>query len=598
MNIATDPIRSDQPADGPPSAASAALDAVLQDAMSQARRMHRRARLIQAGWWWLAALLTVVISDAMWHWHEVGRVLGAAFLLLLATLLIARACFSKTAHATMTTQQLHAAAALEKHHGLAGQPLINALLLAQQQAHTNPASLTHQLQQRSLVHAANIASQADVAGSIDRRRYLFHRTRLAAVLAVCLLVALLMPRMTVTGLQRLVNPWGNHPPFSLTRFHISLPQGPIEQGSDATVDITLTGQLPATLDWVTLNTPAVHARYLPWRSAFVESQRWRLEPLSQGKYRHRLRHLDQAITFELQTDTGQSRRVTIDVQPRAVVTTQPATDAPEETPTPATQPPSSQSVAGDHQTTTSDNPDIQAAAAALQAMGIEAGRLASAAEHLQQQLQSAPPASSLSPQQLRDTMEIASQLEAFKRMTRDMQSDLKEQHAAAADQPNEIAAVASDQSLMLQMAQTLASLLTPKQAGPDKLDPATTDALAQSMSDLAVAARSDQQKLSQPAQAAGNTAGESENPSGETTAGHDASATDPSGDTQQLRQGAYHQTGERPANATSVQTQARSRGVPEMYRSQVERYFDRLNEDQSASPASNTTPPLHDGANP
>lgn len=593
MSSAADPNLA-QHADA---AASVSLDAMLQDVLSREQRMLLRARWMQSSWWWLGALLAVVIGDALWQWHELGRFIGAAFLLLLAMALLARVYCTKMSPMPTTAQQLHAAATLEQHHCLSGQPIVNALWLARQYQHTSPSSLTHQLQQRSLTHATHIASQADIAGSVDRRIFLFHRTRFAVILVVWLLVALLMPRLVMTGVQRLVNPWGNCPPFSLTRFHISLPDGAIMQGSDVTVDITLTGQLPTTLDWVALKPSDEPTYFTPWRRRFVESQRWRLEPLSQGSYRHRLRELDQDLTFELQTDTGQSQRVTLRVEPRPVVASQPAPDETESPSPPVqTQPPATQSSSPQNQSVTSDNPDIQAAAAAMGALGVEAGKLALAAEQLKQQLQSQTPAIALTPEQQQSVNAIASQLEAFKRMTRDRQSELKNQHAAAADQTGDTNTAAGDQSQLLQMAQTLASLLTPKQPSLASADSATTtmtDTMAQAMSALVRAAVSDQQKLSQPTQASGNTAGASQNPSGETAAGHQAQPADPSGDTQQLRQGAYHQTGDHSAN-TTVQTQARSRGVPEMYRGQVERYFDRLNEDQSLQQA----PPLHDGAIP
>lgn len=583
------------------SPAQAKLNALLADAALRDRKVQRKTRLAQGGWLWLCTLLAVVVYDAISPWHGEGRLIVTGLLLVLGVLHVVRtfcvpAPNTSNAHIKTTRRRgkqqtafdaastmpvsgaranWHAALALENHHGLSDNPMVNALWLAQQndesrvkgEGQSDAHALTRSLRERSIAVGAMAASQADIAGSIDRRPLSFHRWRLAAIVALWLVLALLMPRMVTGGLMRFVNPWGDHPPFSLTRFVVTLPVDEITQGSDVTAEITIKGQHPATLDWVELEPASTF-------SGFREVRRWRLEPESPGKYRRRLRRLDTDVMFQLEAGHSRSSRYAIHVVPRLMETA-----GPEDPPTPGPEPTAtSQPQANGQDSAVSDNPAVQAAAAAQQNLAQAAGRLAEAAERLQQSIEAgqARGQQSLTAEQLAQAQDVARQLEAFKRMKQEMQEQLDSASKGMNDQPR-------DKALLDQMARTLESLLTPKEDGPEALKNPNAESMGQCMSQIASSARSDQAKLSLPTMSVGKSPGESLNPSGETTGGGDEQAKLPDDGTDILRSGSYHQEDGRKGSPV-LPTTARGRAVPEIYRPMVEQYFDRINQDQS-SPA-------------
>lgn len=611
-------------------ASEARLDAHLLAAAKRELRSQRNICLLQGCWLWLCVLLAAVMYDALWQLQHTGRLIAAGGLVVLAVVLVLRAMFGRKAGqpkfakddgATRTRPRAlwHAAAAIEAHHGLHDNPLVNALWLSQQNriqtgrddasaagstdTSASQSSLTAALRERSIVHAANTAALADPDSGADDSALAFHRARLLLILGLWLVLLLLMPRLITTGLQRLANPWSDRPAFSLTRFEVTLPSEPVAQGSDVLVEITLHGQQPDTLDWVDLG-PANQNRNSDAAAMVSQGQakairRWRLEPLAPGKYQRRLRRFNQNITFELQAGNaagevqGTSHRMTIKVLP--LVSHEPeakdaARDSNPSEPETASTNPATQPSQSDDPSSTSQNPIVQDAAAAQQQLATLAEKLADTAQLFATQLQT----DAANPPDAAQTQAIASQLEAFKRMHQEMQAKLKAEDTPtskpASGSDND--ASARDQALLQQMAMTLEGLRTPSINAPASSSGDNSLEMATYMNQLAAAARSDQQALSMPSVSTGTTAGSSDQASGQTAAGGDENAKDPSSPTDVLRQGVYHQQDTR-QSTTLTTTTARSRAVPEIYRPMVQQYFDRLNQDQSKPTQANPV-----GANP
>jgi hypothetical protein len=193
---------------------------------------------------------------------------------------------------------------------LPANPLVNALWLSPlaradqpQEAMSLADPLARALALRSVERGRAAAESVDSRRVVDPRPgWRVWIWTLAVGLAVASVLAT-YPRLVGGGLVRLVDPWGDHPPFSLTRFEVRVTPDAIEPGGDAKVELATRGKRPSRAELVQVDAGG------------QEVQRWPLRGVQPGRWERNLSNLRQSMTFYVAAETGRSRRVQVAVQP-------------------------------------------------------------------------------------------------------------------------------------------------------------------------------------------------------------------------------------------------------------------------------------------
>lgn len=508
-------------------------------------------------WATLTLLLATLLMDAAWHLPALLRVLlGCAMIGLLLASLAGMAAIRRKAS---DDALLHDAVRLEAHHDLRDNPVVNGLQLVQQPAgDEGDASLTILLRQRAVERASAMAQIVDIDPADEKQTLRRHGRILLILLLLAGILLAAQPRLFSAGLVRLMDPWGDHPPFSLTRFEIESPVEAIVRHQDVIVRIRLAGQPPAMLEWVELDALG------------REKARWPVERVGSNQYERRLRRVREDIRFRLVGDTGYTRAMVLKVVDAApeVLVEEPQTDEPRPQETassqPATQPeqldlsqhPQMQNLAQHHR-------DLVAAAQAVQAAA--------------DQLKNASPPTDQQLQQL---------TEAVDRFNRQLSEARAEAQAVQQQMQSERAENKSDDEPMskkLEQAaagfeQLLSELQIPRQPVPPvSSSDAAVPGWCESMSQ---AAAHDLSKLTQPSQGSSASAigaGQGQGESGEAIRTNDDPP--PTLDSSGPRIGVVRETLQAGQGKVD-EHDARSQQVPPAYRTMVQQYFDRINQEQ------------------
>lgn len=529
--------------------------------LSQVQRRRQWVRRGRVGWaiFWmtLALLLAVLLADAMWHLPAMVRAMAAGLIVAGVVALPVGIWLVGRGHG-VEGQLLDDAMSVEAHHDLRDNALVNGLFLGgEKTADTGQGStaLTEALRQRVVGDARAAAERADLTAAVDRQPLARQQRIALQVLVVMLVVALVMPRLFGEGMVRLVDPWGDHPPFSLTRFAVALPAEGVMQGEDAMVGVRLAGLQPGEVSWVELD------------AAGKEVSRWPLEQTGDRTYQKSLHEVREDVVFRIETPTGRTRAMRVKVVPQPMVAMgeeqpQPAREAIKPPPPPAAS------------EKFSDHPDMKS-------MGECRNQLIAAAQALTQA--AAPRPGDLQEQ----AMQVAEAADHLTRLSREFGVLAK----SAAQRTGEDAPPAEVRAALESFADMLDELQTPQQPAmpKGKADQPAADQECKGWCDnMGKAGAADLKKLQEGMKdrpsnrkpgGAGNQPGQSDIESGYLVEAEPNALTDPHRDP---RAGVYLET--RSDSGRDVDdTSARSARVPAEYRQKVQQYFDRINEDQQPS---------------
>lgn len=526
--------------------------------LSQVQRQRQWVRRGLCGWaiFWitLTLLLVVLLADAMWHLPAMVRALASG-VICVGVVALPVGIWLAGKNRQVEGQLLDDALAVESHHDLRDNALVNGLWLGRE---TSPGqisedtALTEALRQRVIHDARAAAERADLHATVDRQPLVRQQKIALQVLAVVLILALVMPRLFGQGLPRLVEPWGDHPPFSLTRFAVDLPAKGVMEGEDAVVGVTLAGLEPGEVQWVELD------------EAGREVSRWPLVATQGRRYEKSLRDVREDVVFRIETPNGWTRAMRVKVVPQPVVTLK------EEVPRQAIKPPPPPVSAAEK---FSDHPDMKA-------MGECRNELIAAAKAL---TQAAAPRPGDAQEQ---AMQVAEAADHLTRLSREFSAQAR----SAAQRTGEEAPPQEVREALESFAQMLDELQTPMQPPMPKGEGEQTpsdQACKQWCEGMGKAGASDLRKLQEGMKntqndrkpgSAGNQPGQSDLDSGYLVQSEPNPLGDPHRDP---RTGVYHESGQA-ATGEADTSNARIGRVPAEYRQKVEQYFDRLNEDQSS----------------
>lgn len=218
--------------------------------LRKAGKLHARHRAMMFLLRWLICLLAVVpllmLADVLFHFPDAIRLAGGLGWLLAALGATAIACWI----AGFTRPPLlRIARLLESRNPELGSKLINILQLDAESAKEDNTPLTRELARRAVGDAAKSIDPAALT-PLAREPRLPRRTRHLALTACVLGLLTLVggPHVRQAWL-RFLDPYGDHPPFSLTRLEILKPKTGDEvlYGGSFTVEARATGHQPSDL---------------------------------------------------------------------------------------------------------------------------------------------------------------------------------------------------------------------------------------------------------------------------------------------------------------------------------------------------------------
>lgn len=192
-------------------------------------------------------------------------------------------------------QQIDQAARLEH------QPVTLGLSLNQPM---DDDTLTLSLLERAESRAADVAKSIKPSRAYPLRLLMHPGSWLMQTLGLWLLLAIIVPSQVWAIASRVLMPWGDTPPFSLTQLEPQWTPRPPDAGDDVTLTVEPTGLMPESVDWVRLD------------NAGVEAERLAMVSDGQGGFSHVLRRVQSPIDFRLEAHGRPTRTYTITPTPR------------------------------------------------------------------------------------------------------------------------------------------------------------------------------------------------------------------------------------------------------------------------------------------
>ena len=226
------------------------MEPIVHDALRKAAGVHARHRALR---FLLRALLVVLlavpllmVADVLFHFSEIPRLLGgiAMILAVAASLGVAfgLACFARP-------PALRVARLLESRNPALGSKLVNILQLEADAAKDDTPPLTRALAKRAVADAAK-SLDLPALPPLAREPRLKQHFRTLAICAVVLgLITIFGGPHVRHEWMRFIDPFGDHPPFSLTRLEILKPVDGEEVlfGGAFTIEARASGHQPAQL---------------------------------------------------------------------------------------------------------------------------------------------------------------------------------------------------------------------------------------------------------------------------------------------------------------------------------------------------------------
>ncbi len=259
------------------------------------RGLERLARLGRGVWQWAAALLALLLIDALLPWPPELRLAGLIGLGLLAAGLLYRLHLRNQPR---ELAQLEEARRLEEGLDLKRNELVNALCL-EDVARQPELALSPELARRAIGRGHKLIARVEPAEVVRARHILRLWGPLLAVGLAWLVVGLFQPDLISGGLARFFDPWGDHPPFSLTKLALRVLPARPEMGQDAVVEVHAGGLVPAQATLVTYD----QAGRPQWR--------WPMAREGQSTFTRRLQALRQPVTLRIESGGTWTRKVTV-----------------------------------------------------------------------------------------------------------------------------------------------------------------------------------------------------------------------------------------------------------------------------------------------
>ncbi len=193
------------------------------------------------------------------------------------------------------------AASIERLVGNGDNSLINAVQFTRADI-CGIDSRTSDLMQIEIRRAERLATSTDVLKRWHGERRAVSARVYGALLLVVVVTSVPLFRLWQFEVPRYLLFWADWPPFSFTRFEITPGNARIDSGSDAIIEVAVSGQQPRSVELVTNEGFGPIA--LP------------LEADSYGRYRGVLAGLTKGLRYFVQADTGRSTSYRIEVTER------------------------------------------------------------------------------------------------------------------------------------------------------------------------------------------------------------------------------------------------------------------------------------------
>lgn len=196
--------------------------------------------------WLVAAVPLLLLADVLFHFSETPRIVGG-----LGWLVACLVCLIFAVAMALFTRVplLRIARLLESRNPELGSKLINILQLDEESRSESAAPLTRELARRAVEDAEKMLDLSALP-PLARESTLPRRSwqALAAVLALAVL-SLIGGRHVHQQWLRFLDPYGDHPPFSLTRLEILQPKDgeKVLFGASRLIEVRATGHLPKEL---------------------------------------------------------------------------------------------------------------------------------------------------------------------------------------------------------------------------------------------------------------------------------------------------------------------------------------------------------------
>ena len=279
------------------------LVSTLQQTAAAVRAAELRTGIYRLLWQWLALIGVLFVLDIVFALPAAMRLIALVGQVLFLAISAARL---SNRLAEMPSTEEWAARQVELRHPEVDNALINAIQFARTIDDASPTQST--LMERELDRARRSAESIPPAGIVDRAPERTAARNLAFAAGAWALLAIVFWTGVVAVVPRLFAPWMDDvtPPFSLTHFNVRPAGASVQDGESLTVEVTVTGQAPDTVD-------LMFQSYGAW-------QRIPMESAGSGEYSASLDSLHEDAVYYVQANTGRSGRYHIIVTKPPVVT--------------------------------------------------------------------------------------------------------------------------------------------------------------------------------------------------------------------------------------------------------------------------------------
>lgn len=206
----------------------------------------------------------------------------------------------------------HAARLAEERSGLDGNPIVNALQLRPLAA---GEGLAARLASRAVACGEAAAADADRPGTriVSTRSVVRAWTFAGLAFAAFAAFTLALPRVVSMTAARYLDPLGDHPPYSPTRFDLSVEPAEPLAGDDVRLCAALSGPIPSTLELVIVDDRGGERDRLPMT---LVPHAGAAPPPQTARFDAVLHHLGDPVKVFVRGETGRSSAIAIVPQPR------------------------------------------------------------------------------------------------------------------------------------------------------------------------------------------------------------------------------------------------------------------------------------------
>jgi hypothetical protein len=220
------------------------------DVLRRAGAVHSRQRailfLLRSALWLVAAIPLLLVADVLFHFSDALRLAGVVGVVIAGLAVIAVAFFlAFFVHPPL----LRVARLLESRNPELGSKLVNILQLEADSRSESAAPLTRELALRAVADSGK-SLDLPALPRLAREAVIPRRARNALLATLVLaLLSVFGGRHVHNQWLRFIDPYGDHPPFSLTRLEIlkPAPDEKVLYGGDRTVEARASGHQPREL---------------------------------------------------------------------------------------------------------------------------------------------------------------------------------------------------------------------------------------------------------------------------------------------------------------------------------------------------------------